>query len=205
MKPTRVVATLVWSALFLSSLAIAGYAAWGYGARPLGSLVHPKMGEVFRAHPVAIYAHVFFSLAALALGPIQLVKPLRRRRPGLHRAVGRVYLFCVLVGGLAGLRLAPMAFGGAFSAAGFAALAIGWLATGFLGYKTIRRGDVAAHRRWMLRNYALTFAAVTLRLQMGICFALGLPFEAFYPWLAWTCWVPNALVGEWMARNFGPK
>ncbi|MFZ0547882.1 MAG: DUF2306 domain-containing protein [Candidatus Promineifilaceae bacterium] len=38
--------------------------------------------------------------------------------------------------------------------------------TRFLAYSTIRSGDVAAHRRWIIYNFALTFAGVTLRLEM---------------------------------------
>jgi hypothetical protein len=45
----------------------------------------------------------------------------------------------------------------------------------------------------MIINFALTFAAVTLRIGLGIGFGSGIPFEIFYPYLAWICWVPNLL------------
>jgi hypothetical protein len=35
---------------------------------------------------------------------------------------------------------------------------------------------------------------VTLRIGLGIGFGSGIPFEIFYPYLAWICWVPNLLV-----------
>jgi hypothetical protein len=50
----------------------------------------------------------------------------------------------------------------------------------------------------MVRNFALTFAAVTLRLYLPLGFASGLRFEDFYPAVAWLCWVPNLLFVEWV-------
>ncbi|MGW7699579.1 DUF2306 domain-containing protein [Kitasatospora sp. NPDC054768] len=45
-------------------------------------------------------------------------------------------------------------------------LAAAWLSTAARAYRTIRRGEVQAHRIWTIRNYAPTFAAVTLRLYL---------------------------------------
>jgi predicted membrane protein DUF2306 len=56
---------------------------------------------------------------------------------------------------------------------------------------------VVKHRRWMVRNFALTFAAVTLRLWIPMSFAAGIPFEIAYPAIAWLCWVPNLLLPEY--------
>lgn len=48
----------------------------------------------------------------------------------------------------------------------------------------------------MVRKFALALAAVTLRIGLGIGFASGLVFEAFYPPLAWLSWVPNLPLAE---------
>jgi hypothetical protein len=55
----------------------------------------------------------------------------------------------------------------------------------------------------MIRNYALTFAAVTLRIYLGLFFAARMEFSDFYPSLAWLCWVPNLILTEWwlLRRN----
>ena len=108
----------------------------------------------------------------------------------------------MLPGGLSGLYVAQFAFGSAVSTWGFSLLAILWLGTAALAYRSIRHGDVPAHRRWMLLNVALTFAAVTLRLYLGLFFAIGVPFELFYPWVSWLCWVPNLLLmAVYLARR----
>jgi len=184
-------------ALTVLSLGVAGYAVVVYASLPLGAAVHPNLRASFAARPVGIYAHVFASAVALALGPFQFSKSLRMRHLGLHRWSGRLYLGVgVLIGGAAGLLIAFRAFGGVVAQAGFACLAVAWLYTGFRAYRAIRARDTALHRRWMVRNFALTFAAVTLRIWLPLSIVTGLPFELAYPTIAWLCWVPNLLVAE---------
>lgn len=184
-------------ALIILSLGVAAYAVLVYGFLPLGVAVQPEMRAAFEAHRFGIYLHVFASAVALALGPFQFSAQLRAMHPGLHRWLGRICLGVgVLVGGAAGLFMAFHAYGGPVSRLGFAGLAMAWLYTGFRGYLAIRAGDVASHRRWMVRNFALTFAAVTLRLWAPAAFASGIPFELSYPVIAWLCWAPNLLVAE---------
>lgn len=51
----------------------------------------------------------------------------------------------------------------------------------------------------MIRNFALTLAAVTLRNELPfMLFALHWPFPRSYITVSWLCWVPNALIAEWM-------
>jgi len=187
--------------LTLGALVVAGYAIAAYMAFPLGSLVHPDMKAAFRLHRMGILTHIFCSALALAIGPWQFVEAVRRKWPRIHRWMGRVYLgLGVLPGGAAGLYMSIYAFGGTVSHVGFALLAVVWLWTGWMGYAAARRRDFVSHRVWMIRNFALTFGAVTLRIQLGASFAMGWRFEDFYPWLAWTSWVPNALIAEALVR-----
>lgn len=191
-----------WALAALFSFSVAAYAVIGYGARPLGAGVHPDMRAVFQAHRVAVYLHVFGSAVALLLGPLQFAARLRGARPALHHLLGRLYLGAgVLAGGLAGLYMAAFAYGGAISSLGFGALALLWLYTGARAFAAARARDFAAHRAWMVRNFALALAAVTLRLQLGGSLALGLPFESVYPALAWLCWLPNLAAAEWLVRR----
>jgi hypothetical protein len=177
------------------SFGVAAYAIVAYGYLPLGSTVHPAMRKAFEAHRGAVYAHVFASALALALGPTQFSRRLRARHIAIHRCLGGIYLGAgVLIGGLSGLVLARHAFGGASARLGFACLALAWLYTGARAYLAIRARDVASHRAWMIRNFALTFAAVTLRLYLPVTVTSGVDFELAYAWIAWLCWVPNLLV-----------
>lgn len=156
----------------------------------------PQFGEKFAGHLPVLLLHIFGGVLALFLGPWQFWGGFRNRYLRLHRWVGRVYLTAVLIGAVAGLYMAAIAFGGLPSSIGFAALAVLWLTTAVMAYLRIRRGDVERHREWMIRNYALTFAAVTLRLWIPLFLSLGFAFVEAYITVAWLCWVPNLLLAE---------
>ena len=191
-----------FAALILLSLVVAGYAVSVYLFLPPGVTVHPDMRATFEAQRTGIYAHIFASAVALTLGPFQFSDRLRTRYRALHRWSGRLYLgIGVLVGGLAGLFMATHAFGGLVARAGFACLALIWLYTGLRAYLAIRARDIVSHRRWMIRNFALTFAAVTLRLLLPASMVSGIAFESSYPAIAWLCWVPNLLLAELLLRQ----
>ncbi len=191
-----------FAALIVLSLGVTAYATAVYGFLPLGIVVHPEMRSSFETQRLALYTHVFASAVALALGPFQFSSRLRAIYPRLHRWSGRLYLgIGVLVGGLAGLYMAAHAFGGPAARLGFAALAVGWLYTGLRAYLAIRDRQIESHRRWMTRNFALTFAAVTLRLWLPGAMASGIAFELAYAVIAWLSWVPNLLVAERINRT----
>ena len=62
----------------------------------------------------------------------------------------------------------------------------------------------------MVRNFAATFAAVTLRLWMPLLIiAAHLPFSVAYPLVAWLAWVPNLVLAElgirYLARRGQPQ
>lgn len=185
--------------LYLLTLGVAAYAAIAYGFLPLGSLVHPDMKANFLAHSTGIYTHAFASMVALTVGPFQFSTRLRQNNVNVHRWLGRTYLAVgVLVGGLSGLYMSQYAFGGSVARLGFAALAVLWLYTGLRAYLAIRRGAIAEHRKWMVRNFSLTFAAVTLRLYLPASMAAGVEFSEAYSIIAWLCWAPNLALAEWL-------
>jgi uncharacterized membrane protein len=190
--------------VLLLSLGVAAYALVMYSLVPLGKFLHPDLRAAFEANHAVVYVHVFASSVALILGPFQFMDGLRARRRELHRWMGRLYLGVgVLAGGLAGLHMSITAYGGLVSQLGFGALALGWLYTGLRAYLAIRAKDVATHRRWMVRNFALAFGAVTLRLWLPGSVAAGIPFEIAYPAVAWLCWVPNLVVAERILKGRG--
>jgi hypothetical protein len=188
--------------LWLTSIGVASYALASYTLLTPGTTVHPAMKAVYAEHRVGILAHVIASFFTLLLGPAQFTPAIRARWPRVHRTLGRLYLAPgVLVGGAAGLYMAFHAYGGPVSTAGFATLALLWLATGYLAYRAARQRRFLDHRNWMVCNFAITFAAVTLRVQLGVCAALDLRFDDFYPVLAWSSWVPNILIAYLLARK----
>ena len=146
--------------------------------------------------------HVAGGIGALLAGPWQFSAKLRARALNFHRWLGRFYLLEVALGSIAGLAMSVVSLEGLPTHFGFGILAVLWFFTGLQAYRMVRSGDIEAHRRWMIRNFALTLAAVTLRIYMPLMLALlHWPFRPAYITVSWLCWIPNLLVAEWMVRR----
>lgn len=154
--------------------------------------------------PLALYGHLAGGLVALAIGPWQLNTRLRVQALNRHRWMGRLYVIAVLVGGLGGLSLAMRSMFGLVTHVGFGMLAVLWLYSTAMAWIRIRAGDQQAHWRWMIRSFALTLAAVTLRIYLPVSSLLHIPFEDAYQVISWFCWVPNLIVAEWIILRRNP-
>jgi len=163
-------------------------------------------------HHGLLVAHVLTATVALVLGPLQFV-PAIRARVRWHRRIGRTYL---VVGVLpAAVTAVPVALlsGRVLTQVGLVIPAVGWLVTAGLALRAVRRGDVAAHRAWMTRNYALTFLAVTGRVLVPLLLLTGLAVGAVSPADARTAttslipvgqvlgWVVDLAVAEVLVRR----
>ena len=168
---------------------------------------------------VGLFVHAFAGGIALLIGPFQFLDGFRKRRQNLHRWMGRIYLVSILIGGLSAFIIAPGMISGLVGEVGLLSLAVLWLWTGWNAYSSIRKGDVKSHREWMIRSFALTFAAATLRLWLGTLIATQLPFlqtkyagdfdalfVEVYRVVMWLCWVPNIIIAEMIIqRRRSPK
>ena len=209
-----------WTWVAFSSLAVSGYFVGQYAQGTLDSLAHREVGlapdYASRALPIqlAFYFHIVFAGLALALGPWQFAKRLRGRRPRVHRGMGRAYLVSVWIGSACGFVMSMFSTVGLLGFFGFGSLAVLWGWTSWRGYKAIRERDIRSHQAWMIRSFALTYAAVTLRLWFGVLIFAQLPFiqgenrfdvvltEAYAP-LPFLCWLPNIVIAELMIRRRG--
>ncbi|MCE0538200.1 DUF2306 domain-containing protein [Kineosporia rhizophila] len=157
---------------------------------------------------VALYVHIFGSALALVLSPIQLSARVRARVPRLHRVTGRIVLLAILLGGTSALVIAPANDAGPIGVAGFGLLGLSWLGCAGLALRSVLRRDFAAHRRWAIRTFALTYAAVMLRLwllvlitaQSAAGVADQMAFDRAYLLVPFLCWVPNLVVAERFLR-----
>ena len=163
---------------------------------------------------VGLFVHAFSGGIALLIGPFQFLDGFRKRRQNIHRWMGRIYLVSILIGGLSAFIIAPGMISGLVGEVGLLSLAVLWLWTGWNAYSSIRKGDVKSHREWMIRSFALTFAAATLRLWLGTLIATQLPFlqtkyggdfdalfVEVYRVVMWLCWVPNIIVAEMIVQR----
>ena len=187
-----------WILMAFFALPIALYA---FAYVTIGQRMYPPMlVDSFLARPWGINPHALFGGIALLTGVLQFHRGIRRHLP-VHRILGRIYVISCLVIGTAGIYMAVYSFGGWITHLGFGTLGVLLLLTTLAGYLAIRRHDVERHRDWMIRSYALIFAAVTLRIELPLLIASFGDFTPAYLVVSWLCWVPNAIVGEALVRR----
>lgn len=163
---------------------------------------YPNMLHHLPDRELSLVAHIAGASVALLLMPFQFWRALRNRRKPIHRWIGRLYVLAVMTGAASGLHLALTTNAGPVAAAGFALLAILWAGTTILALRAILLRQIGAHQSWMLYSAALTFAAVTLRIQLPASLIGGLDFEVVYPIIAWSCWLPNLIIIHfWQIRR----
>jgi uncharacterized membrane protein len=186
--------TLLWWIMLVSCLGVVVYST-RYFLVPAGD-------EHFSRYIVPLRLHIAGGMGALLTGPWQFSQKLRARWLNLHRWLGRFYLLEVALGSIAGFAMATVSEQGLPTHLGFGMLAVLWFFTGLQAYRMVRAGNIVAHRQWMIRNFALTLAAVTLRNYLPLMlFALHWSFRSSYVTVSWLCWVPNLLIAEWMLRR----
>jgi len=194
--PARTLSRLLLTALIASATAI-GLWSLRYLLPSQPQAIH---FENFTDRHTAFTMHAVFASIALLVGPWQFLPSIFSRRRRLHRLLGWIYVSTVALAWLASLPLALHAHTGATASAGFQALGVVWLTCTLLGFLDARAGRIVEHRRWMIRSYALTTAAITLRLYVGGSDLLHIPLGQSYPYIAWLCWIPNAVVGQWLTK-----
>jgi uncharacterized membrane protein len=164
-----------------------------------GAEITPANARFF-ASPLPVVLHIVGAGVYALLGAFQFAAGFRRRRPGWHRAAGRLLV------GLSGLWMTlfyPWPKGdGALLYALRLVFGSAMVTSIVLGFITIRRGDVSGHRAWMARGYALGLGAGTqmLTLMAGELIA-GRPSELSRALLMGAAWLINLAVAEWAIRK----
>lgn len=104
--------------------------------------------------------HVICGTVALLAGPVQFSSRIRQRYLKFHRALGLMYVVSVFVGSLTGIALAA----GRPGLPGTSMQAAAWMVCTAAAFITARNGQIAPHRQWMARSYAVTFTFVSSRI-----------------------------------------
>ena len=151
----------------------------------------------------AFYTHVGSGGVALGIGWIQFWKKFRLNNIRRHRLLGKIYVTSILVfASTSGQYLAWYASEGFGAQLGFACLSAVWFYSTLKAYLAIRKNDIITHRQWMMRSYAITLAAVTLRIWFPLFeFGLEFPRKDAYVAVSWFCWIPNILFVDWFLLN----
>jgi hypothetical protein len=145
------------------------------------------------------YVHVITSIVTLLAGFTQFNSLITRRFPKIHVALGRIYVYTVLVvAAPSGIYIGWYANGGITSKIAFISLGILWWLFTLIGVLKIKRKNLILHSKWMHRSFALACSAITLRLWKVILVYLLQPSPMeLYQIIAWLGWIPNLLLIEY--------
>ena len=204
----RIFARPIWLAIFLliaTAIPIITAALKLYEI-PAGKL--PDDAIRFNTVPWSLFVHSLGGMLFGLLGPLQFAGVLKRRFGRLHRITGRIFVLCGLMLGLSSLRLlaefpdgSTWVLVSARLAAGLGmSLALVW------AIFSIRLGNVAQHRAWMIRAYAVGMGSATISfIMMPIFLITGEVPKGFAADLLFVAsWVINIAIGEWVIRRASP-
>ncbi len=185
-KSTRI--TVQNSVVMIGGLMVATYAI---AALFIANLRTPVFESLLTKIPWSAYCHIVPGALALVLGAFLLSRRIRRTKLWLHKRLGYAYVVCVLastVGALVGNYASPSSTGAKL---GFLILGIIWPMVTLVGTPFDDMFDRRAHGTMMKISYALTFAAVTLRIYLAALLTLGFDFETAFAISAWASWMVN--------------
>lgn len=147
---------------------------------------------------VSFYIHICASIISIGLGVFQFMPYLFNQYKSLHKRIGIVYVSSIILAAApSGFLISFYANGGLVSKLGFICLSFCWWITTWIAYKSAIKKNWSEHIKWMIRSYALTLAALSLRTE-GYLLNSFTHFNSInlYIFLAWFAWVGNLIVAE---------
>lgn len=169
---------------------------------PLLMPANPRM----TASPMPVVVHIACAVPYAVLGAFQFSSRLRLRHPRWHRAAGRVLVGLGLAVALSALWMAlfyPQQPGtGELALALRLAFGSGMAACIVLGFSAIRHGDVARHRAWMTRAYAIAMAAGTQTFTLAVGPAVFGPGVLHRDLSLGAAWAINLAVAEFVIHRY---
>lgn len=159
----------------------------------------------FAASPVPVAVHIAAAIGYATLGAFQFSAAIRRRRPGWHRRAGRLLVPLGLAVALSALWMTlfyPQQDGTGDLLYLFRLLAASGMGVSLiLGVGAIRHRDIARHRAWMTRAYALGLGAGTQVFTQGFGEAAFGTGETRTGLIMGAGWAINLAVAEWLIRR----
>jgi hypothetical protein len=145
------------------------------------------------------YIHIAAGTLCIGTALIQFSRYILKKSKPIHRFSGKIYVFVVLfLGAPTGLFMSFFAKGSFWEKALFMFMAGWWFITTLYGLTTIHKKNVAAHKIWMIRSYAMAMTAVTFRVYHIIFYTLGWGHLENYEISLWISVVGNMLFAEWV-------
>ena len=156
------------------------------------------------ASPAPVVVHIVCALLYAVLGAFQFSTSLRRRHPRWHRRAGRVLVILGLAVAFSALWMTQFYThpgNGELAYLFRLAFGSGMAVCIVLGFTAIRGGDVARHRAWMTRAYALALGAGTQVITQGVGQAVFGISELTTDLGLGAGWAINLAVAEYIIRR----
>lgn len=149
------------------------------------------------------YIHVYSAIFVLVAGFTQFNNYLLKKHKRFHKIAGYFYaVIVILLASPSGIFIGYFGNGGVTSKISFILLGILWFWFTLKAILLIRKRNVIAHRQFMLRSFALTFSAITLRFWKVIIVYLFHPAPMdVYQIVAWLGWIPNLILIEYLIKK----
>jgi uncharacterized membrane protein len=182
-------------------IAVGGYHPPAPASNPVAAQFG-ALDHLFAHYPVLTLIHIVPGLLFMILGPFQFNSTIRARYPRWHRVNGRIFLICSLVIGISALVMSfgMPAIGGVNQAAATIVFGTFFLFALCKAFWHIRRREIALHREWMIRAFAVGLAVATIRPIVGIFFATsrltGLTPHEFFGTAFWLGFVLQLMAAE---------
>ncbi|MFI6502201.1 DUF2306 domain-containing protein [Nonomuraea typhae] len=171
------------------------------GAVRLGELAGQR-----DAGTLPLMLHIVGAMVFSLLGALQVASGVRRRWPGWHRVAGRMAVPGGLLAGGTGVWLGVVHAHGDGDGGLLGGFRVvfggGMLVFLLLGFVAIRRREVARHRAWMMRGYAIALGAGTQAVLLSAYVAIaGTPAGVPRALVMGAAWVINLVVAELVIRG----
>jgi len=155
--------------------------------------------------PDAILLHVVPASFALVIGPFQLNPKFRNKSMRRHKICGYVYSLCVLIAAIGSVYLEAVTVTHFVGNIGLMCVSLCWVFTLTMGVAAIHSFScdkskmILSHKRWMMRNYFLTFLGVIFRwyfAPLEVIFGKDITYQI----LGWI-WLPKLILLELYIRR----
>jgi len=164
-----------------------------------------KQDEVTEIKPylTIFYIHVYSAIFVLLFGVFQFNSYVLKKYKNIHKIFGKLYFYIlILFAAPSGIFIGYYANGGISSQISFILLGILWLYFTIKAIIFIKSKNIIQHKNYMMRSYALTVSAITLRFWKVIIVFLFQPQPMdVYQIVAWLGWLPNLFFVEYLIRK----
>lgn len=150
----------------------------------------------------SFYIHIFSITFCLLAGIIQFSKTVLNNYPALHRYIGKLYVYNILIINV------PVCFvlgifsnGGLLGILGFLIQNILWAYCTLQGLVAIKKKDIKQHTIFMTYSYAITVTAITFRIIKHLFYNAAIHnYTLFYGLNVWLALIINLLLA-WVLIN----